>query len=175
MTKTIGWIASCMLLGACSQTPQPKMVDVTAEPKPETRQQALAPSTPDSPDAASISISEEIRRACGLSETDAFFDYDSARVTPQADRVLAGLASCFTVGPLKGRGMKLVGHADPRGDSEYNLLLGGRRAEHVGSALSKKGLVSDRISSSSRGEMDARGHDEASWAKDRRVEVMLAD
>jgi len=175
MTRTIGWIGSCVLLAACSQTPEPKLVDVTAEPDATGAQQALAPSAPDSPNAASISISDEIRRACGLSETDAFFDYDSSRVTPQADRVLAGLASCFTVGPLKGRGMKLVGHADPRGDSEYNLLLGGRRADHVGSALSKKGLEGDRISSSSRGEMDARGNDETTWAKDRRVEVMLAD
>ena len=174
MTRTIGWIGLCAVTLACSQTPEPKLVDVTAEPKPDTGQQALAPSA-DSPNAASVSISDEIRRACGLADTDAFFDYDSSRVTPKADRVLTGLASCFTAGPLKGRGMKLVGHADPRGDSEYNLLLGGRRADHVGSALSKKGLQADRISSSSRGEMDARGKDESSWASDRRVEVMLAD
>ena len=175
MTKTIGWMGSFVLLAACSQTPAPKMVDVTAEPRADSSQQALASSPGDSPQSASINISDEIRRACGLSDTDAYFDYDSSRVTPQADRVLSGLASCFTVGPLKGRGMKLVGHADPRGDSEYNLLLGGRRADHVGSALSKKGLQSDRISSSSRGEMDARGSDEATWARDRRVEVMRAD
>jgi len=175
MKKTIGWIGWCVVVMGCSQTPEPKMVDVTADAKPETGREALAPRAADSPDAASIAISDEIRRACGLAETDAFFDYDSSRVTPKADRVLAGLASCFTVGPLKGKGMKLVGHADPRGDSEYNLLLGGRRADHVGSALSKKGLEADRISSSSRGEMDARGSDEGTWAKDRRVEIMLAD
>jgi len=174
MVRTMGWIAACLLLAACSQTPEPKMVDVTAEPDSAEGQQALAPNS-DSPNAASIAISDGIRSACGLSETDAFFDYDSARVTPKADRVLSGLASCFTVGPLKGRGMRLVGHADPRGDSEYNLLLGGRRADGVGSALSKKGLDADRISSSSRGEMDARGSDEATWAGDRKVEVMLAD
>lgn len=175
MTRVIGWIGWCALCVACSQTPQPKMVDVTAEPKPDKQQQALAPSTPDSPNTASINISDEIRKACGLSEKDAYFDYDSSRVTPEADRVLSGLASCFTVGPLKERGMKLVGHADPRGDSEYNLLLGGTRADHVGSALSKKGVDGDRISSSSRGEMDARGNDEPTWAKDRRVDVLLAD
>jgi hypothetical protein len=31
----------------------------------------------------------------------------------------------------------------------------------------------DKLLASSRGEMDATGEDESSWAKDRRVEVML--
>lgn len=165
---------TCGLILACAETPQPKTAavvesDAVEEPAPAAAQ--LAPSE----NAASVSISESIRKACGLSETDAHFDYNSSNVTPEADRVLSGLANCFTVGPLKGRGMRLVGHADPRGESEYNLLLGGRRADHVSAALGKKGLAESRMSTSSRGEMDATGEDEAGWARDRKVEVMLAD
>jgi peptidoglycan-associated lipoprotein len=173
MIKQICWLALPGLMVACSQTPAPSapergFVEATPRAKQET-----SPAREEN--VASISISDEIRNACGLQEKDAYFDFDSARVTPQADRVLAGLATCFTAGPLKGKGMKLVGHADPRGDSEYNLVLGGKRADHVSSALAKKGLEHDRMLTSSRGELDATGQDESGWAKDRRVDVMLAD
>ena len=69
--------------------------------------------------------------------------------------------------------MRLVGHADPRGDEEYNMVLGGRRADNVKSAIVQAGLHSSKIATTSRGEMDATGTDEAGWEKDRRVDVML--
>lgn len=174
MKKIPGLLITCGLLVACAETPPPKTV-AAADPGAVEEPRA-APARPGpAENTASVSISESIRKACGLPETDAHFDYNSSNVTPQADRVLSGLATCFTVGPLKGRGMKLVGHADPRGESEYNLLLGGRRADHVSAALSEKGLAESRMATSSRGEMDATGEDESGWARDRKVEVMLAD
>jgi peptidoglycan-associated lipoprotein len=78
-------------------------------------------------------------------------------------------------GPLKGRSMRLVGHADPRGNEEYNMALGGRRADNVASAIASAGMDSARMATSSRGKMDATGTDEAGWAKDRRVDIMLAN
>ena len=122
-----------------------------------------------------INISDEILRACGISQSDAFFAFNSARLRPQDHRVLGQLAECFATGPLKGREMRLVGHADPRGDEEYNMLLGERRAENVKRYIAEKGLSGEKIAVTSRGEMDAKGTDEASWARDRRVDVVLAD
>ena len=122
-----------------------------------------------------IRISDEILRACGINQADAFFAFNSARLRPQDHRVLGQLAECFSTGPLKGREMRLVGHADPRGDEEYNMLLGERRAENVKQYIAEKGLASDKIAVTSRGEMDATGTDEASWARDRRVDIVLAD
>jgi peptidoglycan-associated lipoprotein len=69
--------------------------------------------------------------------------------------------------------MKLVGHADPRGEDEYNMVLGGRRADNIRSAIVAAGLDGAKVNSTSRGEMDASGTDEASWAEDRRVDIML--
>jgi peptidoglycan-associated lipoprotein len=40
-------------------------------------------------------------------------------------------------------------------------------------ALADKGLAKDKMDSTSRGEMDAVGTDEPSWAHDRRVDVLL--
>ena len=83
------------------------------------------------------------------------------------------LADCFSTGPLKGRELRLVGHADPRGEEEYNMVLGGRRADNVKTAIAAQGLSAAKIATTSRGKLDATGSDESSWAKDRRVDVVL--
>jgi peptidoglycan-associated lipoprotein len=70
--------------------------------------------------------------------------------------------------------MNLVGHADPRGEEEYNMVLGGKRADNVKHFLTGVGLPDAQAMTTSRGEMDATGTDESSWAKDRRVDVVLA-
>ncbi len=175
MKYSIGSIALFgILVGCANEAPPPKAPVATSEEPSGPSRRALVDQTPGD-NVASIRISDEIRRACGLTAIEAYFDFDSSRVSLQADHVLSSLATCFTTGPLKGRSMNLVGHADPRGDSEYNLVLGGRRADHVGKVLSNKGVKTARISTTSRGEMDAAGVDEMGWANDRRVEVMLAD
>ena len=129
----------------------------------------------DVPTRAQIRISDEIKKACGITDAEAFFDFDSAKILPHDHEVLGKLAKCFTDGPLKGRTMRLVGHADPRGEPEYNLLLGGRRAENVKGFVAKEGLADGQMQTTSRGELDATGTDEASWAADRRVDIMLAE
>jgi peptidoglycan-associated lipoprotein len=129
----------------------------------------------DNPARSAINISDEIRKACGISDTDAHFDYDSANVRPQEKIILKKLADCFSTGPLKGRQMKLVGHADPRGEEEYNMVLGGRRADNIKSAIAAEGLDQGKIATTSRGELEASGTDDASWAKDRRVDIMLGN
>lgn len=127
------------------------------------------------PGQSEIAIAANIASACGIKETDAFFSYNSAKVSPAADALLAKLVECFTTGPLAGKSMSLVGHADPRGDEEFNFVLGGRRSDNVSGALAKKGLPGTQMKTTSRGELDARGQDEASWKADRKVEVFLID
>jgi peptidoglycan-associated lipoprotein len=120
-----------------------------------------------------VHIDESILRACGIKADKAFFAFDSAKLEPGDSGPLKDIAKCFTAGPLKGRALRLVGHADPRGEHEYNMVLGQSRADSVGSFLRNKGLDSGRISTSSRGAMDATGRSESGWAEDRRVDVLL--
>jgi peptidoglycan-associated lipoprotein len=89
--------------------------------------------------------------------------------------VLNSIATCFETGPGAGKSMKLIGHADPRGETMYNFALGQHRAGSVASYLEHKGLQDGRLSTSSRGAMDATGTDEATWAQDRRVDILLAN
>jgi peptidoglycan-associated lipoprotein len=71
--------------------------------------------------------------------------------------------------------MRLVGHADPRGSDEYNLVLANSRADGVKIFLLSRGLRGQQMATTSRGEMDAKGTDEATWAADRRVDILLAN
>jgi peptidoglycan-associated lipoprotein len=122
-----------------------------------------------------VQVSVDILKACGLSSADAFFSFDSSRLEREDILPLNAIAVCFTTGALKGHAMKLVGHADPRGAAEYNMTLGQSRADGVETYLEKKGLTNAKVKASSRGAMDASGTDESGWARDRRVDVMLAN
>jgi peptidoglycan-associated lipoprotein len=123
---------------------------------------------------SSVHIDDRIIKACGDLPT-AHFAFDSANVLPDSASALDALARCFVSGALRGKGMKLVGHADPRGETEYNLALGHQRAYSVLDILAQRGIELSRMTTSSKGEFDAIGSDESGWARDRKVEVVLAD
>jgi peptidoglycan-associated lipoprotein len=145
-----------------------------AKPKPKAAVAHRIPAkAPDSPVASAVHISDEIRTACGISEPDALFAFDSANLRPEDSQVLDQLVRCFSTGPLAGRTMKLVGHADPRGSSDYNITLGQSRADSVRQYVVGHGLDATKTESTSRGAMDATGTDEPSWTRDRRVDIML--
>jgi peptidoglycan-associated lipoprotein len=125
--------------------------------------------------AAAVSISGEIRSKCGIPDADAYFDFDSSRLTPTDHTPLDLVVRCFTSGPLKGKTVKLVGRADPRGESDYNFTLGQGRADAVSQYLNARGLDRAKAQASSRGAMDSTGTNEAGWQRDRRVDVLVGN
>ncbi len=158
---------------ACGgETPPPKAPDAPAA-APSTPHPNLPQEAPDSPTASAVRISDEIVKACGISEPDAYFAFDSSAVRPSDASVLGQIVKCFTTGPLAGRTLKLVGHADPRGASDYNMTLGQSRADAVAGYLVQSGMQKPKVQSSTRGAMDAIGTDEPTWARDRRVDMLL--
>jgi peptidoglycan-associated lipoprotein len=163
-------VASGVVVGcAGSKTPPPRM------PAPPAQAAAPPQPTDKSPSRAVVRIAEEIRHACGINEADAHFAFDSARVSSADYPTLDKVVKCFVSGPLARRQMRLVGHADPRGEEEYNLVLGSQRADGVRAVLVERGLSGNQAATTSRGEWDAKGVNEASWPEDRRVDIHLAD
>lgn len=160
------------LVSACSETPPPNIPTEAPRKARKVRTQRTDLASDDGT-RGSIAISEEIARACDI--PSAFFPFDSSEITGDAANALEAVAECFTKGPMKKRNLNIVGHADPRGSTDYNLALGQRRAGSVALYLVVKGVADDRINTSSLGEMEATGMDESSWARDRRVEISLAD
>ena len=177
MNRALSLFALGAALACGSDPPPPAMTadnaPATTPPPAPPPPRANNPKPDDDPSKSNINISDEIKKACGITDAEAFFAYDSANVRPQDKAVLGKLATCFTTGPLKGREMRLVGHADNRGEEDYNMLLGQRRADNVKGAIVSSGMTAAKTFTTSRGELDATGSDEASWTKDRRVDIVL--
>lgn len=165
--------AALFLLAGCSDPPEAKAPDEVGPATASTAPKKSSDAKSDDLKSA-VKIDDKIVKACGDLPT-ARFAFDSSDVAADASNALDALARCFISGPLKGKGMKLVGHADPRGETEYNLALGQRRAGSVSDYLGKKGLEGGRMATSSKGEFEATGTDEDGWAKDRKVEILLAE
>jgi len=97
-----------------------------------------------------------------------YFGFDQATLTPEATTTLGNNSSCLK---KADRPVNLVGHADPRGTPEYNMALSDRRSQAVKDYLQRLGIPAARLIPVPRGELDSQGTDEASWARDRRVEL----
>jgi outer membrane protein OmpA-like peptidoglycan-associated protein len=146
-------------------------VGVTA-PQPQAPV-APAPVEETQPVSPNIAVSEDIMRECALHlEKAPKFEFDKSDLQAEDMAVLSKIGECFTTGPMKDSTMRLVGRADPRGSLEYNDALGMRRASEVSGFLERAGVEAGRIDKISRGKRDAVGTDEASWAVDRRVDVL---
>ena len=99
-----------------------------------------------------------------------YFDYDSFVIKSEARPVIENHARFLQAN--KQRKAMLEGHTDERGGREYNLALGQKRAEAVQRALVLLGVPDSQIEAVSYGKEKpaAQGADEASYAKNRRVE-----
>jgi peptidoglycan-associated lipoprotein len=104
-------------------------------------------------------------------ERSVYFDYDKfdvkssqAAVVERHGKYLASKA------PLA---IRVEGNADERGGREYNLALGQKRADAVARALKVYGVSDKQVEAVSFGKEKPRatGHDEASWAENRRVDL----
>jgi len=173
--------AAVALAAGCGSDPKPwpNVASSTMTASDANLQAATAAAPPmrqdkASPTSGSVHIDDKIRKACGDLPV-AHFAFDSSTVQGEAAAALDALARCFATGPLKGRGMALIGHTDARGEVEYNLGLGQRRAGSVADYVGAHGVEKARLRTTSHGEFDATGSDEEGWARDRKVDVMLAE
>jgi peptidoglycan-associated lipoprotein len=98
-----------------------------------------------------------------------YFGFNESALTSDGTSALNKNAECLK--KAAGRQVNLVGRADPRGTTEYNLALSDRRAQSVKEYLQRLGVEAARLRSVPRGALDATGTDEAGWAKDRRVDA----
>jgi peptidoglycan-associated lipoprotein len=165
------------LITGCAAQHEAALTPTRSAPSSESAN--AGPTPPKAPAGASgvsrIVIAESILTACGITANDAHFDFDSSVVKVGDQNVLNALATCLSTGPLAGRQLMLVGHADERGTEAYNQTLGQQRADSVSQYLSGGGMRTDHLFTNSRGERDATGSEEVSWALDRRVDVALRD
>jgi len=102
-----------------------------------------------------------------------FFDYDKSDIREDAAAVLRRKADVLRASPQVQ--IRVQGHADERGSTEYNLALGNRRAESVRQFLVGFGLADSRFSIISYGEEQPLevASNEAAWARNRRAQFEI--
>jgi peptidoglycan-associated lipoprotein len=101
-----------------------------------------------------------------------YFDFDNSEIKGEGTDIVAAHAKYLASNPAAR--VRLEGNTDERGSREYNIGLGERRAQAVRRALLLQGAGDGQLSTVSYGEERpaAAGHDDTSWAKNRRVEIV---
>jgi peptidoglycan-associated lipoprotein len=162
--------------------PEAEALPVTNPPSARTlvtnpSQASRTPEATTTTTSANLQVGKELIDACNLNlnsvENAPKFDFDQSVLLPDDRTVLDQIAKCVTTGPLQGRQLHLIGRADPRGEVEYNMVLGESRADSVRDYLMSLGVPKENLTETSRGKLDATGTDEATWRIDRRVDVDL--
>ena len=105
-----------------------------------------------------------------------YFEYDSAVIKPISFPILDAVAATLKGNPQIMK-IEIQGHADERGDEEYNIKLTHDRAASVMEYLISHGVERERLRSAGYGKrcpIDPE-HNEAAWEKNRRVEFKILE
>ena len=179
MKKIVIITFACLLLvvffaackGKVKQAPTPKPQE--EQPKVEKVEQPPAIQEPQLTE-------EEIFMRKTLEELNAemplemiHFDYDKYFIREDAKPALEMNAAWMK--KFRSAQILIEGHCDERGTEQYNLALGEKRAKSTQDYLLSLGISPDRIKIVSYGKSQPfdLGHNEMSWAKNRRAQFVI--
>ena len=175
--------AAPLLVGACGGDPPPpppppqadqdslqRYNDSVAAAEAERRAEAerLAAER-----AAEAARQRAVRAARASLEEMVFFDYDMSDIRDDAEATLRAKVDILRASPQVQ--VRIEGHADERGSTEYNMALGNRRAEAIRQFLVGFGLAENRfeIVSFGEGRPLQQGSTESDWARNRRGQFVI--
>jgi len=109
-----------------------------------------------------------------LSKRNVYFDYDEFVVKDQYRPLIEAHAKYLQTN--RGARAIIQGNTDERGTREYNIALGQKRADAVKNLMLLLGATEIQIETVSFGKEKPRreGHDESSWAENRRADIVHA-
>ncbi|MGZ3160039.1 MAG: peptidoglycan-associated lipoprotein Pal [Burkholderiaceae bacterium] len=174
-------ISGALLLSACSSTPLGNKVPI--EDRSLTNQNGKDGQNTSGAKAAAIDSRavETIVAPGSQSKNDMtgipqkrsiYFDYNSFVIKSDSQTLLEAHAKYLN--SKKGQKIIIQGNTDERGGREYNLALGQKRAEAVRKALSLLNVAESQMEAVSFGKEKpkAAGSNEASWAENRRSDII---
>jgi peptidoglycan-associated lipoprotein len=141
---------------------QPKKVEMPPPPPVETTTIAETPEQPpEEPPVPPLQLSS------------IYFDYDKYDIRPDAQMVLSENGKSLTEHSTAT--IRIEGNCDERGTEQYNLALGEKRANSARDYLVNYGIEASRMTTISYGESRpvASGHNEQTWAKNRRDDFAI--
>lgn len=171
MRNTINLIsvtAIGLLLAACSSTPikEPAASANSSNPtakQPDTR-------TVQTVDTKSVDPINDPKSE--LAKRSIYFDFDKYDLRDDGKPIVTAHSKYLAT--HKDHKILIQGNTDERGGSEYNLALGQKRAEAVRKSLTLLGVPESQMEAISFGKEKpkATGHDETSWAENRRADIV---
>lgn len=104
-----------------------------------------------------------------------YFDFDASGI--RADQIERIQVNADFLNKNSNVNIRIEGNTDPRGTNEYNMALGERRALAAKKYLQNLGVAESRMTTVSYGEerILLHGHDELSWAQNRRDDFVIAE
>jgi peptidoglycan-associated lipoprotein len=102
-----------------------------------------------------------------------FFDYDRSEIRADSRAILDRKARILRDQPTVS--IRIEGHADERGSTEYNLALGSRRADAVRTYLAGVGINASRVQTTTYGEARplSNGAGEPTWSRNGWAEFVV--
>ena len=174
MKKLVIGVLLVNLLAACaSQKPkeavgETKPAPVAETTKPGEKAPAAASATAPTPVVGVDPLNDPNSI---LAKRSTYYPFD-VYVVQDADKPVVQAHAQY-LSEHANRNVRLEGNCDERGSNEYNLGLGQRRADGVKKMLQLGGVKDSQAEAVSYGEEKPRatGHDEASWAQNRRTDL----
>ena len=164
----VALILTFLFVGCSKEEPPP--------PTPEPPRAAPQPPPPPPPPPPAVDTLRQQRFQQAMQDfqnQDVYFDFDKYDLRPDARAILdKKVAFLNENGSMRAQ---IEGHCDERGTSEYNLVLGERRANASKQYVTTAGINTARLSTISYGKerpLDP-GHDEAAWARNRRAHFVI--
>ena len=145
------------------------------EPTPSTPSETSTPSGGEQPRDVQQTPGEMVEAdlfdECTKQLQPVFFDYNMSDIRDDQIPALQNNARVLKAGECGTVTVLIEGHCDERGTDEYNLALGERRADAAKDYIVSLGIPDGRLTTLSYGESRpfAQGHDDESWAQNRRA------
>ena len=101
-----------------------------------------------------------------------YFELNKDSLTSASEQSVLEQSECWMNNNVQ---LRLEGHCDERGTTEYNIALGQRRADAAARFLQTQGIAGGNLKTVSHGEEKpaVQGSSEASYQKNRRVEIIV--
>ena len=176
-------LAATLAVGACKGDPPPMPEPPTADQDSlQAYRDSVANAERMAREAAAAAAAERAaaaaeRAAAAAARTTlmerVLFDYDESAIRMDQQSLLRQKVAILRASPQVQ--LRIAGHADERGSTEYNLALGTSRAAAIRDYLTDSGLPASRFSIVSYGEErpSNRSSSEMAWSQNRRAEFEI--
>jgi peptidoglycan-associated lipoprotein len=167
--------AAAFLAAGCASTkleekPAPVVEQSKPTPAPAPAPAPPAPAKVEAPPPPAIDPLND--PASILAKRSVYFDFDKSLIKGEFQPLIEAHGRYLV--EHVSRQIRIEGNCDERGGREYNLALGQRRADAVRERMELVGVAAARIETISFGKEKPKslGHDEASWAENRRADIV---